>query len=96
MKWTFFIVVFFLSKLKDNLAYEKPTWQTLDEHSSDKAVDGLYTNLSTIGNQCAVSFASMEVTWLVDLDTIHTISEIVLYHMTEGFTFGSSFHLCIF
>uniref|UniRef100_K1QDV4 Uncharacterized protein n=1 Tax=Magallana gigas TaxID=29159 RepID=K1QDV4_MAGGI len=72
----------------DNLAYKKPTWQTLDKYSSDKAVDGLYTNLSAIGNQCAVSFASSEVTWLVDLETINSISKIVLYHVTEGSTLG--------
>uniref|UniRef100_A0A8W8P2X3 Uncharacterized protein n=1 Tax=Magallana gigas TaxID=29159 RepID=A0A8W8P2X3_MAGGI len=71
-----------------NLAYKKPTWQTLDKYSSDKAVDGLYTNLSAIGNQCAVSFASSEVTWLVDLETINSISKIVLYHVTEGSTLG--------
>ncbi|XP_052691414.1 uncharacterized protein LOC128169301, partial [Crassostrea angulata] len=73
-----------------NLAYKKPTWQTLDKYSSDKAVEGLYTNLSAIGNQCAVSFASSEVTWLVDLETINSISKIVLYHVTEGSTFADS------
>lgn len=82
------VILFFTFEPKDNLAYKKPTWQTLDKYSSDKAVEGLYTNLSAIGNQCAVSFASSEVTWLVDLETINSISKIVLYHVTEGSTFG--------
>lgn len=73
---------------KVNLAYGKPTWHTAGKHTSDNAVDGRYANRSETGNQCALSFASEEVTWLVDLEAICSINTIVLYHRVEGTQFG--------
>lgn len=73
---------------KVNLAYGKPTWHTSGKHTSDNAVDGRYANRSETGNQCALSFASEEVTWLVDLEAICSINTIVLYHRVEGTQFG--------
>lgn len=61
---------------------------TRQEETSDNAVDGLYSNRSDGGNQCAISFASEEVTWLVDLEAIYSICRIVLYHRVEGTEFG--------
>lgn len=49
-------VIFFTFEPYDNLAYKKPTWQALDKYSSDKAVDGLYTNLS--GNVSNLAYYS--------------------------------------
>lgn len=68
----------------DNLAYKKPTWQTSEVTSSDNAVDGLYTNRTTAGNQCAVSKPDpIEVTWIVDLGVERSISEVRIYYQSH-------------
>uniref|UniRef100_A0A8W8MI90 EGF-like domain-containing protein n=1 Tax=Magallana gigas TaxID=29159 RepID=A0A8W8MI90_MAGGI len=49
-----------------NLAYRKPTWQTLEKYSSANAVDGLYETSTGGRDQCAMSYpSSKEVTWMV-------------------------------
>lgn len=65
----------------DNLAYKKLTWQTSQIYPSEKAVDGLYTDRSPAGNQCAISRPSpTNVTWLVDLGGVRSISEVRIYY----------------
>lgn len=65
----------------DNLAYKKLTWQTSKIYSSEKAVDGFYTERSPAGNQCAISKPSpTNVTWLVDLGGVRSISEVRIYY----------------
>lgn len=65
----------------DNLAYKKLTWQTSKIYSSEKAVDGLYTERSPAGNQCAISKPfPTNVTWLVDLGGVRSISEVRIYY----------------
>lgn len=81
-------IFFFL--FKDNLAFNKPTWQKQDFISSENAVDGLFTNLSVnnIDDHCARSFQSTDITWLVDLEALNSISKIVIHHEWNGEFFG--------
>lgn len=73
----------------DNLAYRKPTWQTLEKYSSAKAVDGLYETSSGGRDQCAMSYpSSKEVTWMVDLEATYSIYTVVLYHKSGGLRYG--------
>lgn len=77
-KKTYINLIFFCI---DNLAYKKLTWQTSQIYSSEKAVDGLYTDRSPAGNQCAISKPSpTNVTWLVDLGGVRSISEVRIYY----------------
>lgn len=78
----------------DNLAYKKTTWQTSEVTSSDNAVDGLYTNRTIAGNQCAVSKPDpIEVTWLVDLGVekaypkFEYITSFIMIHGVSWFFF---------
>lgn len=73
----------------DNLAYRKPTWQTLEKYSSAKAVDGLYETSTGGRDQCAMSYpSSKEVTWMVDLEASYSIYTVVLYHKSGGIRYG--------
>lgn len=76
--------------LKENLAFNKPTWQTMEKTSSQYAVDGRREDDSANGDLCAESYGSKENTWLVDLEAIQSISRIVIYHKTGGGSFGKS------
>ncbi|XP_062598463.1 uncharacterized protein LOC134259880 [Saccostrea cucullata] len=75
----------------ENLSYLKPTWQStthfdMESLGSDKAVDGLKSNLSWFGNQCAISSNSKtSATWWVDLQGILSIHHIVIYYRTDHF-----------
>lgn len=84
-----------------NLAFQKPTWQssTLQIHSSDRAVDGLKSDLSAAGFQCAIStriFDETTVMWLVDLEDVKSINHIKLYYRTENITWGMADNLLLF
>lgn len=76
--------------IKENLAFEKPTWKTLEETSPRYAVDGRREDDPANGDQCAELYAAKENTWLVDLEAIQSISRIVIYHKTGGVSFGES------
>nr|XP_022296789.1 protein draper-like isoform X2 [Crassostrea virginica] len=68
-------------------AYQSSTYSSLT--GAEKAVDGLKSNLSYNGGQCAVS-GSREKTalWRVDLGDISTIQNITIYYMTENQAWG--------
>lgn len=69
--------------------YNKPTWQTHEKYSSAKAVDVLFETHSGGGDQCAMSYKSTtDVTWMVDLEDIYSIYQVVIFHKTDGVTFG--------
>ncbi|XP_052696293.1 uncharacterized protein LOC128174907 [Crassostrea angulata] len=77
----------------DNLAYKKPTWQipSISIYPPERAVDNLKSNRSAEGNQCAISDGTPHgATWMVDLQSIQVIHNIVIYYRTEGKTWKSS------
>uniref|UniRef100_K1RB57 Uncharacterized protein n=1 Tax=Magallana gigas TaxID=29159 RepID=K1RB57_MAGGI len=77
--------------VNDNLAYQKPTWQTREKYSSAKAVDGLFETSSGGRDQCAMSYKSAtDVMWMVDLEDIYSIYQVVIYHKTGGVSFDKS------
>nr|XP_022305736.1 uncharacterized protein LOC111112506 isoform X2 [Crassostrea virginica] len=70
----------------ENLALHQPAWQssTLRSYTgADGAVDGLYTNLSLWGRQCAVSdWDQTTAEWRVDLGGVRSIHHIVIQYAT--------------
>lgn len=69
--------------------YNKPTWQTHEKYSSAKAVDVLFETHSGGGDQCAMSYKwATDVTWMVDLEDIYSIYQVVIFHKTDGVRFG--------
>ncbi|XP_062610401.1 uncharacterized protein LOC134272166 [Saccostrea cucullata] len=78
----------------ENLAYQKPTWQssTYDPAYSDstRAVDGLKSDLSYIGKQCSVSTnGESSATWWVNLEGIRGIESIIIYYRTDNVLWDS-------
>lgn len=80
-----------------NLALNKPAFQSNPYQSKDDiyaasyAVDGLKTNLSLDGGQCAASALGEQTsTWWVDLTSIHSIHHITIYFMTINKGLGNS------
>ncbi|XP_078328393.1 uncharacterized protein LOC144623719 [Crassostrea virginica] len=73
----------------ENLALLKPAWQssTLWSDTADRAVDGLYTDLSEEGGQCAASsLGQTTAEWRVDLGHVHSIHHIAIHYMTDSTT----------
>ncbi|XP_062575960.1 proprotein convertase subtilisin/kexin type 5-like [Saccostrea cucullata] len=102
MIWTGFTCIFLLSPMfsiikhtkgYENIALGKNTWQSTSfgNHTSDKAVDGLKTNLSGPGNQCSISNnRQTKAEWGVNLDNILSIRSVVIYYRTENSIWDSS------
>ncbi|XP_078330352.1 uncharacterized protein LOC144624428 [Crassostrea virginica] len=73
----------------ENLALQKTAWQsnTRWAHSgAERAVDGLYTNMSVWGGECAVawSYRQTAAEWRVDLGGVRSIHHIVIHYMTDN------------
>lgn len=74
-----------------SLAKKKPTWQSSEKYSSDKAVDG---NFSLVGDSCTSEASPTDVTWMVDLEDIKSIAYIWITYRTDNAPFGKI--QCIF
>lgn len=81
----------------ENIALHKSAWQLHPyvnlgfkyNVDASKAVDGLKTNLSSIGQQCTISgYNQEEALWRVDLGTVLGIHHITIYYRTENWPWG--------
>lgn len=79
----------------ENLSYKKNTWQhtTRSTGYSSRAVDGLYTDRSYSGNQCAATGDSYFALWWVDLGHVSRIDHIVMYFRTDNEPWGKKWCL---
>ncbi|XP_061194951.1 protein draper-like [Saccostrea echinata] len=82
---------------KDNLALNRPTWQSNQYNPDDNlfdssnAVDGLKTDLSAWGGQCSISSDGYSTsTWWVILDAIYSIHDIRIYYRTDNNAWDAS------
>lgn len=85
----------------ENIGFNKPTWQQYPypdrPWGAERAVDGLYSDLSAAGGQCAISGNYQSTAeWRVDLGRIHIIHHIVIYYRTEHKDSGIYLCFCIF
>lgn len=62
------------------------------EWGAERAVDGLYSDLSAFGGQCVISddFKST-AEWRLDLERIHILHHIVIHYRTEHIDSGTFF-----
>nr|XP_022300663.1 multiple epidermal growth factor-like domains protein 10 [Crassostrea virginica] len=71
-----------------NIALSKDAYQSLTynlDTGAEKAVDGLKSNLSHNGGQCALSGSGLKTaTWRVDLGDISSIEHMTIYYRTEN------------
>ena len=81
--------------IKENLAFKKPTYQqylvggsVTSLYDASNAVDGLKSNLSISGGQCAFSGGSQTVTCWVNLTSILSIHYVTIYYMTANAPWG--------
>ena len=79
-----------LCLLTVNVALNKPAYQQYpyrpgdDTYDASNAVDGRTSDLGFGGGQCAVSRSRQTATWWVDLTTIHSIYNIIMYFRTDN------------
>lgn len=87
----------------DNVALNKAAYQLYpydeedDTYDASNAVDGLISDLDVNQGQCVASATGQRIAiWRVDLGSIHYISHIFLYFMTENIPWGTLFCIVIF
>ena len=81
---------------KENIALGKPAYQQSQYIGNDaslaeasNAVDGLKSNLSYWGGQCAYSdYDKQTATWWVNLTSILSIHYVTIYYLTENAPWG--------
>lgn len=78
-----------------NIALRKPTYQLhpyiVNDATFDasNAVDGLKSDLSAWGGQCAITADGYRTaTWWVNLNSIHSIHHITIYYRTDNVDYG--------
>lgn len=75
---------------EENVAFNKSAWQehpakNLEKLGAERAVDGMYSELSLYGGQCTISeYGHSTATWRVDLGRVHNIDHIVVYFPYES------------
>lgn len=80
-----------------NVALKKPAYQqnpyskNYSIGDASNAVDGQKSNLSMSGGQCVVSGGSKIAIWWVNLTSIHSIHNIIVYYMTDNKPWGMGF-----
>ena len=84
--------MFFLTIVGINLAYNKATWQSQKAGvaTSDMVVDGSVDTCSTSNG------SADNITWFVDLDAIHIVSEIELSLIPRDWNTGMHIIFIIF
>ncbi|XP_052691406.1 cell death abnormality protein 1-like [Crassostrea angulata] len=78
-----------------NVALNKPAYLQYpygdyDRYDASNAVDGRKSDLSGVGDQCAVSDRRQTATWWVNLTTIHSIHHTTIYFVTNNQPLGPS------
>ena len=83
--------------ISENLASHQPAWQSSTwafNTGADRAVDGLYTDLSVWGRQCAGSaLRQTTVEWRVDLCHIEIYLVIFFFYYTRSVQIKRTFIL---
>jgi hypothetical protein len=89
-------VLFFV----ENIAFKKKAWQWFpylrgsNTFHARNAVDGLKTDLSGWGGQCAISALNHRFAiWSVDLGDTYNIRHVKIYYRTDNVAFGLYFIL---
>ena len=87
----------FLICFTENLAFNKPTWQSSTlrfDTRAARAVDGQYTDLRWRAGQCAASYGGQRAEWRVDLGGVKNIHHVFLRYATYNDLWGTlSFNL---
>ena len=76
----------------ENLAFNKPAWQsgTVESDSgADRAVDGQYTDLRWRGGQCAMPYGGQTAEWRVDLGGVKNIHHVFVQYATNNDVWGT-------
>nr|XP_022287543.1 uncharacterized protein LOC111100182 [Crassostrea virginica] len=86
----YFFIIPVKSFLLPNIALGKDAYQskTYNSHTGpEKAVDGMKSDLSHTGGQCALSGSFLKnATWRVDLGDISSVKHITIYYRTDNKT----------